>query len=620
MLPVLLIATWLGVIGLNADMIWYDEYWSIWSAGGAHYGPIPLGEIWERAISDPSQPPTYYFLLAGWGSLVGWTPLAIRYSSLLMGVLTVAWTYRLGRDVFPNAGAPVAVLGALLLGTSAFFATYLHELRLYAMMVIFSTMTLALYWRIHTQQKPSLWLQIGFVLSIAGAFYAHYFTMLTVSSVGLYHLLMVRKDRRWWRTTLLMVAGGVLFLPWVGYLLGAIGSFASSGGRTDTAAGTGEVLTLFIYALSNGTFILAGLLVMAVPLKRLNITDTPFKSLPFLWFMAGAIFAQALVLNVLVSVLTHTRYVLSLWPLLSLLLAWGLFQIGGRWRGVAIGTLIIWVGFGVYNSYTTGFSDRLFREVHTAFFRPNLPLDDLGDLIHEQAVSGDVVALHAPNSYWAISGSFDLALHGTPARYRVLDQLVDNVEADEALTRLEDFVSDAGRVWLAVEQNASSNVYNETLADFEALIADYVHCGRVLEYPDLRADLYAQSQIFCETDTSTPVATLNNAVSLSAVDDLTVSEGNLTIQTTWHTEDDFPAQNYSVGMYIFDENGEFVLQGTDYGLPGGKFAYNTAFIPVDTLEAGAYTIELAVYNWQTGERLLTQDGANIVPLGDFIVD
>jgi len=121
LVPLLLLTTWLGARWLNADAIWHDEYWSLFNAGGAQYGPLTPAQIWERiSLYDAPQAPGYYLLLGGWGSLVGWSAFADRALSLLFGVLAVAWAYRLGRDL---VSARVGLYAGAVLGTSAFFAT-----------------------------------------------------------------------------------------------------------------------------------------------------------------------------------------------------------------------------------------------------------------------------------------------------------------------------------------------------------------------------------------------------------------------------------------------------------------------------------------------------------------
>ena len=88
LIPLLLLTTWLGARSLDADAIWYDEYRSLFYAGGAEYGPIQLPEVWTRVAlyGGAAQVPGYFSLLWGWGALVGWTEFAARSLSLFCGV------------------------------------------------------------------------------------------------------------------------------------------------------------------------------------------------------------------------------------------------------------------------------------------------------------------------------------------------------------------------------------------------------------------------------------------------------------------------------------------------------------------------------------------------------
>ena len=53
----------------------------------------------------PRHPPGWSVLLSIWGLFVGWSEFAIRALSLFIGLLTLAWVYRAGRDFFaPAAG------------------------------------------------------------------------------------------------------------------------------------------------------------------------------------------------------------------------------------------------------------------------------------------------------------------------------------------------------------------------------------------------------------------------------------------------------------------------------------------------------------------------------------
>src|SRR5258708_23112843 len=63
---------------LDAQSLWHDEAWSVMSA----YQPLtPI---------DPNYPPFFTVLLGVWIRLTGDTVWAMRYSSALIGVITVA--------------------------------------------------------------------------------------------------------------------------------------------------------------------------------------------------------------------------------------------------------------------------------------------------------------------------------------------------------------------------------------------------------------------------------------------------------------------------------------------------------------------------------------------------
>jgi hypothetical protein len=62
---------------------------------------------------------------------------------------------------------------------------------------------------------------------------------------------------------------------------------------------------------------------------------------------------------------------------------------------------------------------------------------------------------------------------------------------------------------------------------------------------------------------------------------------------------------YSVALHVEDANGQLVAQA-DYGLPNAQKACHETTLNVP---AGTYTLRAAVYNWQTGERLMGVDAA-----------
>ena len=129
LLALIALAFALRLADVNAPSIWHDEAWSI------------------RAIRDPvgtpddNTPPLYYAL----GHLLwlgaGETPLALRYSSVLLGTLTVALgAWLAGRW----GGQRAALVAAALLSVSPLLWAYAREIRAYVAVPLWTLTLLAL--------------------------------------------------------------------------------------------------------------------------------------------------------------------------------------------------------------------------------------------------------------------------------------------------------------------------------------------------------------------------------------------------------------------------------------------------------------------------------------------
>lgn len=116
-LLVLLLAFALRVWQLNAESVWHDEGWSIRAMRGPFTTP------------DDNTPFLYY--LTGhllWRAGAGETPFAFRYTSVLIGLLTVAAAIALGRRWF---GRVSGVTIGTLVAVSPLLWEYSQEVRAY---------------------------------------------------------------------------------------------------------------------------------------------------------------------------------------------------------------------------------------------------------------------------------------------------------------------------------------------------------------------------------------------------------------------------------------------------------------------------------------------------------
>lgn len=594
----LLSVMWLGARGLNADALWYDEVWSLYYAGGAEFGPISPIETIARVgsqLQHEKNPPGYYVLLNLWGGATGWSEYVGRSLSLLMGLLAVSWTYRLGCDMAVKFNAHsrrlVGLGAAAAVGGSAFFSYYSHEMRAYVPSVMLTVMLLWLYWRLlHLRREPRWVLQVTFALTLASALYVHYSSVLVIGAIGAYHLLVAPKNRRWWQLTLLMLTGGVLFLPWAGSLLLAT---QRAENLSLTALNTPEMLGTLIYVFSNASVALLALVaVYALRGRSASIL-----------FLAASGVVLVVLLNTVYPVITHIRYLIVLWPLLGLVVGLGIERLA---RGGKVGQFVvaIWIGAGLWNTFDPAFNRDL-----SATITP-MPWRELRTELESQAQPDDVLVFHAPNFYWYRDLEIQHYLTGLPLRYSLLEKIVGLEAHDEYYAQAGSFVGTAERVWVGVDKTFPSDF---RLAAIERVLAEnYAYCATVIDQTDMSLDVYWRRPDGYENLTDR----FGDGIGFQIVEPArTTADGMMTVSLGWWVEDDVPADTYSAGLHVVDAGGNVVAQD-DYGMPGGGYHCIASHI---SLKTGAYQVLAMVYNWQTGERLEATGGSAAIPIATIVV-
>nr|MCU0466875.1 glycosyltransferase family 39 protein [Anaerolineae bacterium] len=122
LIALVLVAFGLRLTALGAPSVWWDEAWSAWVA------QQPLALTTELTARDV-HPPLYQWLLHGWVRAAGISELAVRYLSVLWGVLTIALAYALGRRMGGNRAGWVALAVA---ACSVLLIRWSQETRMYA--------------------------------------------------------------------------------------------------------------------------------------------------------------------------------------------------------------------------------------------------------------------------------------------------------------------------------------------------------------------------------------------------------------------------------------------------------------------------------------------------------
>ena len=203
-LPLLLAAA-LAIPQLDRDAFHADESSSLIVAGALRPGPWSLAEVWSAvARRSPEQALGWPMLLSIWGRVAGWSEVAVRALTLFAGMLALAWVGRTGRDLFaPRAG----LFATLLLAASAFFLLYpFLRSRLLTGGLPWHNVPLALLARRLAAAtsgpgrcgQACCWQRPDCCTCTTSGRPAARHPVL-----GLFHLLFVPKNRRWWQPVLL---------------------------------------------------------------------------------------------------------------------------------------------------------------------------------------------------------------------------------------------------------------------------------------------------------------------------------------------------------------------------------------------------------------------------------
>ena len=331
--------------------------------------------------------------------------LSDRALALFVGLLATAITYRLGKKLFDNHQA--GLIAALLLGTSAFFIFYTHEVRGYTLYVLFPALNGWLYWRLLTNygatKRATRW---GFVFSLAGSLYTHYIAAAAVLGIGIYHVLFERTSGitktkhdekrispRYWSSILkLWVNGCLLFTPWVAVL---IVSFLNES-VTNRSLDTLTLLNNMLYGFSNNLWWIA------LPALLASLVTWRKREVRFLWVWGLTILAVAILGNIFADFLFHPRHIMGMMPAFALLVTAGLLNIAQSKRVYAWVIVGVWVGVGMVHSATPDFMNALPRHISTI----SQPAMDTMTSIADECIADDdllILGIDTPDTEWVFS-------------------------------------------------------------------------------------------------------------------------------------------------------------------------------------------------------------------------
>jgi len=204
----------------------------------------PLLELLRNMPAEHA--PLYFTVIRFWLPLAGTTDFALRFPSLLFGVLCIPLMGGLGTALF---GRWVGLLAALLLTVNPFLIWYAQDARMYPLATALSLACLASL--VRALQTNQWWRWAIYAVCGALALYSHYYAGLILVVSGLFALGWLAWSpadrgsvgRRWLAS---VAAMALIFLPWLPH---ALRVFEFHGWRPPLDPGTLFRRYLTIYSL-----------------------------------------------------------------------------------------------------------------------------------------------------------------------------------------------------------------------------------------------------------------------------------------------------------------------------------------------------------------------------------
>lgn len=357
---VLLLTFTLNTHHLNSECVWTDEGLTLTFASGPTTNILQLyGEI------DEYHPPLHYLAWHFWIELTGSSEFAIRAFPALLGVLTVAMIYQLGKSLF---GTPVGLVAGLLVASSGFQVYYSQTVRVYCLLELLSAGSFFACFKL--TRGFSFKTMAAYALVTTALLFTHLYGLLVVGSenlfVGIWLIVTTLKNgwpgiqtkaRHW---IFLQITLGLAFMFWAPVVIYQFQHFT-----TDVASqpvlglliGTfleftwsvpAFVVSVCILALAGYTCLRQRVLQPPTPTLRLRSNSQYGNLLVGIWLMG--LFGLPVAISILVKPVFLPRYGISALPAFYLLVSWlAVKQLRPLMSGLLIGAMLIFQLVGVAN-------------------------------------------------------------------------------------------------------------------------------------------------------------------------------------------------------------------------------------------------------------------------------
>ena len=575
----LLLATALRLHNLGAQSFWNDE-------GNAYVQATrPVWDIWDNAARD-IHPPGYYLLLAGWRMLAGDSETALRLLSTFASILSVAFTYALGKRLFASGAGLVA---AAVVALSSFSIYYGQEARMYALLALWAA--------------AGMWVFVGFVrqpgvrwglalalVNAAGLWTQYAYAFVMIAQGVLMIVWLVAEFRRYgvqafaWAIGVYVAANLLtiaLYLPWIPTAFTQITTWPSTGDPVPLAEALNVILGWLLFGVTY-SYTAPGSFAIALFLLLFGLFALPNRSrgwwaalVPALWVLVtiGLFLGFQLLRPQNMKLLIPAQIGAALWLARGLWVLWTLAeheQILRPLRGfrapgmratlfrIAAAAGGAWLGFN------------LAAGLDPLYTAPAFQRADYRGIVRDISAvlePGDAIVLDAPNQQEV----FDYYYRGDAPVYALPPGLGGDDEASVAAVR--EIIAAHSRAFVVFwgEAERDPNRVVETTLDGGAFeVGDQW-------YGDVRLARYVMPAVFpAPVDSGARFGDDVTLLSYALNSDTAAPGDVLQVQLNWSTAALLDTR-YKVFLQLLDENGVLVAQRDSE--PGGGLALTTTWTP-----------------------------------------
>jgi uncharacterized membrane protein len=312
--------------------IYHLDYQSLWrdEVDAIRFSLSPLPDLFSNFIRPGWNGPLYFLLLRYWIALTGKSEFAIRFFSLLFGILTVPLVYALGRKLL---SWQIGIFASILVAFSPYLVWYSQEAKMYALITFSTSLSVYLYLRALDEGGWRFWL--GYVVATSFCFYSHLLTALIIPFEIVLFFLLWHRYRVRLRSWLLSI--GLLTLPYLPIAIWEIPLFLSAFQTGHRFYPLGVILSILFLAFSSGIIgpwgplplALFVFLLLAGVFLRGKGWEGVFVLLLYLFIPILVLY----LISLRVPIFTD-RYLIFLAPAFYLLLSRGLSEVGRRSKAV----------------------------------------------------------------------------------------------------------------------------------------------------------------------------------------------------------------------------------------------------------------------------------------------